>query len=263
MSNAIVTTPVPDVIEILTPGLPGPGGPPGPEGPGGIQGIPGPPGPAGPTGLQGPPGGFVVAGVVPDTSYLPAVPDPSQAGMVWLVGVNVYTVFFYDAVAGWITLDMVSGPQGPPGSAGQPGYPGVQGAIGPRGPQGAVGPPGPQGDPGVLVPPPWKDLSPFVVYPWLPVPGSFLEYTVDSWGRCQLHGEVYYPAGNPQDNVLILKCPPGTTPTQDFGLVALEDVGPTRVYRVDVRTDGNMYLRFPPTNSTGQLILDNVSWLTQ
>jgi len=86
MSNATVDPAATDVIEILVPALPGPPGPPGPQGQGGLQGPTGPAGPTGPLGLQGPPGGFTIAAVVPDTTYLPAVPDASQAGMVWLVG---------------------------------------------------------------------------------------------------------------------------------------------------------------------------------
>ena len=117
-----------------------PPGPPGPGGPGGVHGPPGPDGPPGPLGPQGPPGGLVIAAVVTDISYLPAVPTADQVGMVWLVGITSYVVYYYDTIIGWQVLDIASGPQGPPGPPGSAGDPGAQGAVGPIGAQGAVGP---------------------------------------------------------------------------------------------------------------------------
>ena len=259
----LVTTPTQDVIEILTPGLPGPAGPPGPIGPGGVQGPNGPTGPPGPNGPQGPPGGFVIAAVVPDTSYLPATPTAAQAGMVWLVGTTSYVVWYYSAPAsGWLTLNIASGPQGPPGSMGPTGNIGGQGVAGPQGPQGPLGPQGAPGGMSDLVQPGWVDASMYLASPWQVVPGSGVFSVTDAWGRCSLMGEIYFPGGNPGDGVPIMACPPSTTPQfQNITTLAVEDVIPARVYRVDIRTDGNIYLRFPALNTTGQLFLDSITWM--
>jgi hypothetical protein len=259
MTDGLATTADENLVEILVPGLPGPPGPPGPMGPGGI-GPPGPPGPPGPTGVQGPPGGFMVAATVTDTSYLPAVPNPQQLGMVWLVGTTSYVVYYYDPVAGWITLDIASGPQGPPGPTGPPGV-GNPGPTGPQGPQGAVGPTGPPGTMEDLLPPSWLDLTPYINSPWQPVPGSNVAYLVDAWGRCQLAGEIFYPGGNPTDGSSMLQCPPLTYPTSPVTLAAVEDVTPARFYRVDILPAGYVALRFPVTNTTGQIFLDSLSWI--
>lgn len=262
MTDVVVTSPAPDVIEILTPGLPGPPGPPGPTGGQGVQGIVGPPGPVGGVGPQGPPGGFVIAGVVTDPSYLPAVPTEEQAGMVWLVGTTTYTVHYYNTQTGWMTLPIASGPQGPPGQAGAVGLTGGQGVAGPAGPQGEVGPAGPPGQMATLIQPPWQDGTSLLASPWIAATG-LISYLIDPWGRCQLRGEAIFPAGNPNDDTIIMACPPGTTPTQTTVQFAVEDVIPARVYRVNVSTDGNIYLRYPAQNTTGQVILDSVSWMTQ
>jgi hypothetical protein len=47
-----------------------------------------------------------------------------------------------------VTIDVATGPQGPPGEPGPPGDPGPQGEQGPPGDQGPIGPPGPPGPPG-------------------------------------------------------------------------------------------------------------------
>jgi len=260
MSDVIVVNPAPDVIEILTPGLPGPPGPVGPTGGQGVQGIVGPRGDVGPAGVQGPPGGWNIAGVVPNQSYLPAIPADDQMGMVWLVGISDYVVYFYDTQTGWMTLDMVPGPQGPPGQPGGMGFQGGQGVPGPAGPQGATGPAGPPGNMGTLIRPSWQPLL-TLVSPWSVSPGSTVQFLVDAWGRCQLQGQIYFQGGNPTDDSLIMTCPPNTAPSQDFHLVTLENVIPARVYRVDVQADGNIYLRFPALNTTGQLYLDSISWI--
>jgi hypothetical protein len=90
--------------------------------------------------------------------------------------------------------------------------------------------------------------------------GTTISYLVDTWGRCQLRGEISYPGGNPVDGVAIMACPPGTTPTQTIALPAIEDSMPARVYRVEVNANGTIYLRYPSMNTTGQLFLDNLSW---
>ena len=141
MSDITVTGPTADVIEITTPGMPGPPGAPGPQGPGGVQGPTGPAGPVGPSGPHGPPGGFTIADVVPDISYLPAAPAAGQEGMVWLVGTTSYVVYWWNGTA-WQTLNVATGPQGPVGPAGPTGAQGPQGAAGPTGAQGPVGPTG-------------------------------------------------------------------------------------------------------------------------
>ena len=261
MTDAIVITPTENIVEILVPGLPGPPGPPGPTGPGGVQGDVGQQGPAGPAGPQGPPGGFLIAAVVTDTSYLPAVPAANQLGMVWLVGTPP-VVWFYDPVAGWMVLDIAVGPQGPPGPSGAPGAQGNQGATGPVGAQGAVGPAGTPGGMQDLVPPGWNDLNPFIASPWKVVPASNARYLVDAWGRCQLAGEIYYPGGNPRDGSAMVQCPPLTYPSENVTVTAVEDVIPARYYRVDIGIDGYVRLRFPATNTTGQVFLDGVSWIT-
>lgn len=262
MTDAIVITPETDVIEILTPGLPGPPGMPGPRGPGGVQGPAGPTGPVGPVGFHGPPGGFVVAAVVPDTSHLPATPTTAQSGQVWLVGTTTYVVYWYNGTA-WQTLNVVAGPQGPPGSTGAAGTAGPQGVVGPTGAQGPVGPTGATGGMAQLFPPTWANASSLLVTPWKVVTNSLVSYYIDGFGRCQLRGEVFFQGGNPGDASIIMTCPPNSTPKQNATLYAVEDVIPTRVYRVDVRTDGNIVLRFPVTYSTGQLFLDSLSWSTQ
>jgi hypothetical protein len=258
---SIVTTDG-SVIEILTPGLPGPPGQPGPQGPGGVQGPTGPPGPSGPVGPQGPPGGFLIAATVSDISYLPATPTSDQVGMVWLVG-DPPVVYYYDSVYAWQTLDITAGPQGPTGVDGAPGPTGSQGTVGPTGPQGPVGPTGAAGTMSDLVMPQWEDLTPLLVAPWQGVPGSTLRFLTDAWGRCQLGGEVYFPGGNPPDNSIMLQCPTSTAPTHNVTLVAVEDFTPARFYRIDVGTDGNIRLRFPTQNTSGQLFLDSITWMTQ
>lgn len=259
---AVVNTTDTGVIEILTPGLPGPPGQPGPEGAQGVMGPPGPAGATGPTGPQGPPGGFVIAGVVTNTSYLPATPAPQDLGKVWLVGTTSYVVHFYDATTGWQVLNIAAGPPGPPGP---PGAAGTQGQQGPQGPSGAQGNTGMQGAPGdmtTLVPPAWQDFTANLVNPWKPVPGSSVEYMIDAWGRCQLRGEIYFSGGDPSDLSIMATCPPTTTPNETVTLLAVEDVTPARGYRVDVGPDGNIRLRFPLLNSTGKLFLDSLSWVT-
>ena len=261
MSTTITNSEGTEIIEILTPGLPGPPGPVGPGGPQGHQGPAGSVGPAGPTGAQGPPGGFVIAAIVTSTSFLPAVPQPADMGKVWLVGTSSYTVHFYDPVAGWQVLPIASGPQGPQGPQGPAGPTGLQGAPGPTGSQGNTGPQGPQGGMSQLVAPNWNDLTAQLVSPWKTVPGSSVSWMTDAWGRAQLAGEVFFPGGSPTDGSIILQCPPGTTPTQTRTLMAIEDVVPARFYRIDVGVDGNIRLRFPLNNSTGQVFLDSLSWI--
>jgi hypothetical protein len=112
-----------------------------------------------------------------------------------------------------------------------------------------------------LIAPQWVDLTPQLVTPWKAVPGSQLQWMVDAWGRAQLAGEVYYPGGNPPDRSVIFQCPPGTIPVQTRTVTVVEDVVPARFYRVDINIDGSIRLRFPLANSTGQLFLDNVSWI--
>ena len=262
MSNAQVTLAEPDVIEILSPGLPGPPGQPGAQGAQGVQGPLGPPGVAGPFGPQGPPGGFVVAAVVPDTSYLPAIPVGSQVGTVWLVGTTTYVVYFYDSIVGWMTLNMAAGPQGVQGPTGPQGQQGIQGAIGPTGAQGPVGPVGPEGTLASITVPQWQDLSGNLVSPWKIVPSSSLLFFINPWGRCQLSGEIYYPGGNPPDGSIMIQCPAGTVPSQNSVSPAVADTNPAQFYRVDVGSDGNIRLRYPTLNNAGQLFLDNVSWIT-
>ena len=259
MSDVTIDALTPDIVEILTPGLPGPPGAPGPQGAGGIQGPPGPPGPTGPAGPLGPPGGFTIGGTGPDTSYLPAAPTAEQQGMVWLIGTTTYIVYWWNGTA-WQVLNMSAGPQGPAGPTGPTGPQGGQGAVGPTGAQGPVGATGPAGT--TPVPPLWQPLL-TLVSPWAPVHSSNLDYLVDPWGRVQLRGEIYFPNGNPPDMSVIATCPLGTTPTQTATVFVVEDVTPARVYRVDIDADGKIYLRFPALNTTGQLFLDTVSWMTQ
>jgi hypothetical protein len=205
----------------------------------------------------------VVAAVVPDPSYLPAVPTEEQAGMVWLVGTTSYVVHYYNTQTGWQILNIASGPQGPPGQAGATGLTGGQGVAGPAGQQGPVGPQGAPGNMGTLVKPAWQSASSLLTSPWATVSGSTISYLIDGWGRCQLRGEVYFPGGNPVDGTAIMACPPSTTPTQNTYLLAIEDVIPARVYSVEIGTDGNIRLQSPSLNTTGQLFLDNLSWMTQ
>jgi hypothetical protein len=256
-----IVTPSEDVIEILASGMPGPPGPAGPQGPGGVQGSVGPPGPVGPSGPQGPPGGFVIAAVVPNPSYLPAKPTAAQTGMVWLVGTTSYVVYWWNGTA-WQTLNMSAGPQGPSGPAGPTGAQGPQGAVGPTGAQGPVGPTGASGGMAQLVAPQWQDASALLQSPWKAVPGSSISSQLDAWGRCQLRGEVYLPGGNPQDGAVILQCPSGTKPSHTATVVAAEDVIPARFYRLDIGGDGFVRLRFPSPQTTGQVFLDSVSWIT-
>jgi len=179
-----------------------------------------------------------------------------------------YEVWYYDKdldttgnPLGWQELKIASGPQGPPGATGPTGVAGIQGVVGPTGAQGPVGPPGPQGGMAQLIPPVEQDASSLLISPWQVLPSSSVVFWVDAWNRCQLHGEVYYPNGNPGDYSAIMQCPPGTVPAFVWTLSAVEDVIPPRMYRVDVHPDGNIYLRFPPTGSTGQIFLDNISWI--
>lgn len=261
MTDAIVITPESSVVEILVPGLPGPPGPPGPTGAQGVQGPNGQVGSVGPMGLQGPPGGFVIAGVVDAPNLLPAVPDASVDGQVWLVGTDTYTVYYYN-VDTWMTLDIVTGPEGPAGLPGPIGPQGLQGAVGPTGAQGPVGPTGAPGGMDDLVQSAWLDASMLLAAPWQVVPGSSMFYITDPFGRCSLMGEISYPGGNPRDGTLIMACPPGTAPQfQSLAAFAIEDVIPARTYRVDINMDGNIYLRFPAMNTTGQLFLDSVTWM--
>jgi hypothetical protein len=261
MSDITVTGPTTEVIEISVPGMPGPPGQPGPQGPGGVQGPTGPAGPSGPVGPQGPPGGFVIADTVTDVSYLPAAPTAAQEGMVWLVGTTSYVVYWWNGTA-WQTLSMAAGPQGPPGPIGPIGSAGTQGATGPTGAQGPVGPAGIDGGMGQLIQPTWVDGTSLLTSPWQPVAGSTVQYIIDPWGRCSLWGEVFYPGGNPPDDSAIMQIPPGMTPTiQDVTLPVMEDTNPARVYRVDVRTTGNIVLRFPALNTTGKLFLDSITWM--
>lgn len=183
--------------------------------------------------------------------------------MVWLVGTTSYVVYYYNTQTGWQILNIASGPQGPPGAAGATGLTGPQGVPGGTGPQGPVGPQGIPGNMGTLVQPSWHDATSLLASPWVAVVGSTLSYLIDAWGRCQLRGEIFYSSGNPVDGTTMMACPPGTTPTKTVSLPAIEDVIPARVYRVDVSTDGNIYLRSPALNTTGQLFLDNLSWMTQ
>jgi len=184
-------------------------------------------------------------------------------GKVWLVGTTTYIVHFYDPVTGWMTLNIAAGPQGPPGANGAMGGQGIQGATGPIGPQGPVGATGATGGMEQLIPPSWIDATPLVVAPWKVIPGSSAAYMIDGWGRCQLTGEIYYPGGNPPDGSIFFSLPEGTNPPQNAVLPVVEDVIPPRMYRVDVCYDGNIRLRWPTQNSTGQLFLDNISWMTQ
>jgi len=197
-----------------------------------------------------------------DPTYLPAVPDASQAGMVWLVG-NPPLVYFYDATAGWVVLSVAAGPQGLTGTQGLIGLQGIQGVPGPTGAQGPVGPQGLPGGMSSLIPPVWLDAKSYLVAPWQAIAGSSVSWLQDAWGRVQLRGEVFYSGGNPPDATVIMSCPPGTTPKQNAVLPAVQDVAPAQFYRVDVGTDGSIRLRFPPPSGTGQLFLDNISWLTQ
>jgi hypothetical protein len=113
-----------------------------------------------------------------------------------------------------------------------------------------------------LVAPSWADLTPFIASPWRPVAGSEVKYLVDAWGRCQLAGEIVYPNGNPPDGSVMLQCPPLTYPSSPVTMPAVEDVIPARYYRVDISPGGNIELRFPALNTTGQIFLDSVSWIT-
>jgi hypothetical protein len=112
-----------------------------------------------------------------------------------------------------------------------------------------------------LVAPAWQDLTPDLVAPWEAVASSSVDFLVDAWGRCQLAGEIFLPGGNPTDGSIMLTCPAGTTPAHNVTVMATEDVIPARFYRIDIGTDGNIRLRFPLTNTTGQLFLDSVSWI--
>jgi hypothetical protein len=172
---------------------------------------------------------------------------------------ETYQTWFYDPVAGWQQLEIVAGPQGPPGAAGATGAIGGQGVVGPTGAQGPVGATGPAGT--TPASPTWQPLT--LLAPWVAVTNSIISYMLDAWGRIRLRGEVYYPNGNPPDLSPIANCPSGTVPKQTTTLAVIEDVIPARVYRVDVNTDGKIYLRFPALNTTGQLFLDGISWQTQ
>ena len=257
---SVVTTPIDNVIEILTPGLPGPPGPPGSAGASGVQGPTGPAGVPGPAGPVGPPGGFVVAATVPDISHLPATPLPAQAGQVWLVGTTNFIVYWWNGTA-WQTLNIAVGPQGPQGLPGPAGSQGLQGAVGPTGAQGPVGPAGAPGSMAQLVAPQWQVLTANLVGPWRVGPGSLTLFMADPWNRVQLSGEIYYPGGSPPDGSIMVQCPSGTTPSRTVTSVATEDVTPARFYRVDIGSDGNIRLRFPPRTSSGQVLLDSVSWV--
>jgi hypothetical protein len=112
-----------------------------------------------------------------------------------------------------------------------------------------------------LVRPSWQDGSSLLVSPWLIVPGSVLQFIVDAWGRCQLGGEIYFPGGNPPEDSVMLQCSSGTAPAHDVSLVAVEDVVPARFYRIDVRSDGSIHLRFANRVTTGQVFLDSLSWI--
>lgn len=215
----------------------------------------------------------MIAAVVADTTYLPCPPLPEQAGMVWLVGTPPtvpYAVWYYNPALvgtgtdpdGWQELDIAVGPQGIDGPTGPAGAAGPQGATGPTGAQGPVGPTGAGGGMADLVSPVWYDLTTNITAPWRVVPGSTAQYLVDAWGRCQLAGEVYFPGSSPPEGSIILTCPTNTVPANNVTVVAVEDVIPARFYRVDIGTDGNIRLRFPLSNTTGQLFLDSVSWMT-
>ena len=252
---------VPGVVEILVPGLPGPPGSAGPTGMQGPAGASGPQGPMGPFGPQGPPGGFVIGGTVVNVSDLPA--SPASPDQVWLVGTTSY-VTYYHTPSGWQQLTSVSGPQGPQGPQGIVGPMGLQGPAGSTGAQGVIGPPGPA----TLAPPPplpgWNDLTPYVLLPWKVMPGIRTEFMLTLTGYCRLRGEVFFPGGSPLDNSQIFSCPANVTPSlQVLGLMACEDVVPARFYRVDVGTDSTARLRFPLANTTGQMILDGLSWMIQ
>jgi hypothetical protein len=113
-----------------------------------------------------------------------------------------------------------------------------------------------------LIPPSWNDLTPYINAPWTPVPGSDLNYLIDTWGRCQLAGEIYYPNGNPPDGSSMIQCPPLTLPSNPVTVMAVEDVIPARYYRVDILPSGSIELRFPASHTTGQIFLDSISWTT-
>jgi hypothetical protein len=115
---------------------------------------------------------------------------------------------------------------------------------------------------GQLVVAQWQDATDLLVAPWQVVSGSLIRFILDSFGRCQLGGEVYYPGGNPPEGSIIMQCPAGSTPTTDVTVTACEDVIPSRFYRVDINTDGNIRLRFPTSSTSGKLFLDTVSWVT-
>jgi hypothetical protein len=185
--------------------------------------------------------------------------------MVWLVGTTSYIVHFYDPVAHWMTLNIAAGPQGPSGPAGPPGAAGGQGAVGPTGAQGLTGPQGPPGGVEQLISfaPQWQDVINNVVPPWKAVANSPVLFMSNAFGRCQLSGEVFYPGGNPPDGSIIMQVPSGALPTSNSVFSAIEDVTPARVYRVDVQTDGNVVLRFPAKNTSGQLFLDNLAWISR
>jgi hypothetical protein len=87
-------------------------------------------------------------------------------------------------------------------------------------------------------------------------------YLTDTWNRVQLAGEIFYPPGNPSDGSQILQCPPLTAPGNPVTLVTVEDVIPARYYRVDVFASGSVELRFPALNTTGQIFLDSLSWIS-
>jgi len=256
MSDITLSGPAADVIEISVPGMPGPPGQPGPQGAGGVQGPTGPAGPTGPTGHAGPPGGFTIAGTVATSNLLPATPAPGQEGMVWLVGTTSYVVYWWNGTA-WQTLNIASGPQGPFGPTGATGGAGPQGVIGPTGAQGPAGATGPTGT--TPASPIWQPLT-TLVSPWTAL--TTIQYLSNAWGQVRLRGEVSFPGGNPSDQSIIATCPVAA-PKQTTTLFTVEDVIPARVYRVDVNTDGRIYLRFPALNTTGQLFLDGISWQTQ
>jgi hypothetical protein len=113
-----------------------------------------------------------------------------------------------------------------------------------------------------LVPPTWNDLTPYIAGAWSPVPGSNVQYLIDAWGRVQLAGEIFYPGANPMDGSVILQCPPLTYPANPVTVLAVEDVIPARFYRIDILPNGSIELRFPATNTTGQVFLDSISWMT-
>jgi hypothetical protein len=113
-----------------------------------------------------------------------------------------------------------------------------------------------------LIAPQWNDLTPYIISPWQAIPSSQVLYLVDAWGRCQLTGEIFFPNGNPTEGSAMIQCPPLTAPTNPTTVVAVEDVIPARYYRLDILPSGYVELRFPALNTTGQVFLDSVSWIT-